>query len=138
MKFSSQETIVSIKTILPWWGSNSDIAVMVKMSELRKSMRRYHTISSSHPCLEGHFPENPMVPGALLLDEIVSNINRDQVEYVCVGLSKVKFIAPVPIETEFTIEVEDVSADCWNVSVYRQEEIYLKGRLDVVVKQSAN
>lgn len=34
-------------------------------------------IAGDHPCLPGHFPGNPVVPGAVLLDEAVSLVLAD-------------------------------------------------------------
>jgi len=33
-------------------------------------------IPADHPCVEGHFPGNPIVPGAVLLDEVLAVIER--------------------------------------------------------------
>lgn len=33
-------------------------------------------IPADHPCTEGHFPGNPIVPAAVLLDEILRAIER--------------------------------------------------------------
>lgn len=31
----------------------------------------------NHPCSAGHFPGNPIIPGALLLDEVLTRIATD-------------------------------------------------------------
>lgn len=41
----------------------------------------------NHPCYTGHFPDNPVVPGVLLLDLIVAALARGQPRAV----SSVKF-----------------------------------------------
>ena len=33
--------------------------------------------AANHPCSAGHFPGNPVIPGALLLDEVLSRIATD-------------------------------------------------------------
>lgn len=33
--------------------------------------------AADHPCGPGHFPGNPVIPGALLLDEVLSRIATD-------------------------------------------------------------
>jgi 3-hydroxyacyl-[acyl-carrier-protein] dehydratase len=36
------------------------------------------TISSEHPALAGHFPGAPILPGVLLLDELLHALEREQ------------------------------------------------------------
>ena len=42
------------------------------MSELRRTL----LIGADHPALVGHFPGNPVIPGALLLDEVLHAIEQ--------------------------------------------------------------
>lgn len=34
-------------------------------------------LAANHPCGAGHFPGNPIIPGALLLDEVLTCISAD-------------------------------------------------------------
>jgi len=34
-------------------------------------------VAADHPCGEGHFPGNPIVPGAVLLDEVLATIESE-------------------------------------------------------------
>lgn len=48
-----------------------------------------------HPCLEGHFPGNPVVPGTLILEHIVETISD---EWPAARISKIvaaKFLSPL-------------------------------------------
>jgi 3-hydroxyacyl-[acyl-carrier-protein] dehydratase len=56
-------------------------------------MREYCDISipQDHPSAEGHFPGNPIVPGALLLDAAVAAIAGERP----VTIRAVKFLLPV-------------------------------------------
>ena len=49
-------------------------------------------IPAAHPSAAGHFPGNPIVPGALLLDALVAAIAGDQGDIV---IQSVKFLQPV-------------------------------------------
>lgn len=52
------------------------------------------SIPSAHPALPGHFPGHPIVPGALLLDYVMTGVVAELNRPVTV-LQKVKFVAPV-------------------------------------------
>ena len=51
----------------------------------------------NHPCYEGHFPGNPVVPGVLLLELVVDVIGRGAPHAV----SAVKFV----VQSRPTIEI---------------------------------
>jgi len=53
---------------------------------------RSFTVGSDHPCLSGHFPGNPVVPGVLILEEVMQGVA--EVDFPRVW-SKVKFLSPV-------------------------------------------
>ncbi len=53
-------------------------------------------ISADHPALTGHFPGNPIVPGVVLLDEVIHALSAYIGRPVKVtGFSAVKFVAPL-------------------------------------------
>jgi 3-hydroxymyristoyl/3-hydroxydecanoyl-(acyl carrier protein) dehydratase len=53
-------------------------------------------IPEDHPALDGHFPGNPIVPGVLLLNEVLSSIERElRWAPGSVSYSLVKFTAPL-------------------------------------------
>lgn len=51
---------------------------------------------ASHPAGAGHFPGNPIIPGALLLAEVLRAIERAEGgQYVSCNVKNAKFLAPV-------------------------------------------
>lgn len=53
--------------------------------------------ASDHPVAEGHFPGNPIIPGALLLDEVIKSVIGDRDAVV---IQSAKFFRPIrPGET---------------------------------------
>lgn len=53
------------------------------------------TIAEGHPCLPGHFPGCPIVPGALLLAEIFALLAEAHPGFAVMGLEQAKFLRPV-------------------------------------------
>lgn len=53
------------------------------------------TIGEDHPCLPGHFPGNPIVPGALLLADVFAKLAEAHPGYAVVALEQVKFLRPL-------------------------------------------
>jgi 3-hydroxymyristoyl/3-hydroxydecanoyl-(acyl carrier protein) dehydratase len=69
--------------------------------EFRKSCR----ISAQHPALPGHFPGHPVVPGVVLLEEVLLALEESGVGWALEALPQVKFIEPLFAEQVFIIEL---------------------------------
>ncbi len=65
------------------------------------------SISHDHPSLAGHFPGHPVVPGVVLLDEVLSLVREASggVQLV-MGLPLVKFSSPLRPGEAVTIRVD--------------------------------
>ena len=59
-------------------------------------------IPAAHPCLAGHFPGRPVVPGVVLLDEIVSILAATYPGRLA-GLPRVKFTHPVSPQQDVAV-----------------------------------
>ncbi len=62
-------------------------------------------IPATHPCLAGHFPGNPVVPGVVVLDEVAATLQRRHGRRIA-GFSQVKFIAPLLPEQIAVLQLE--------------------------------
>ncbi|WP_200195790.1 hypothetical protein [Halorhodospira abdelmalekii] len=60
---------------------------------------------SSHPALPGHFPQEPIVPGSLLLEEVVAVVRRHGAAggATVVSVGRVRFF--VSVEPEQVVEI---------------------------------
>ncbi len=52
-------------------------------------------IPIQHPCLPGHFPDRPIVPGVVLLEQVEAILKRHLSDWEIVELGQVKFLQPV-------------------------------------------
>jgi 3-hydroxyacyl-[acyl-carrier-protein] dehydratase len=60
-------------------------------------------IKSDHPSLPGHFPGAPLVPGVVILDEVLAALLERFPERELTAIRTVKFLAPLKPEQPFTI-----------------------------------
>jgi len=67
------------------------------------------TIQASHPSLEGHFPNNPIVPGVVILDEVISIVKKLKPELTVASIPMVKFTHPLLAEQLVSIEINEKS-----------------------------
>jgi len=63
------------------------------------------TISTLHPSLAGHFPDHPIVPGVVVLDEVVGALKKQGYKNI-IGFSQVKFVQPLLPEQLCHVEYE--------------------------------
>ena len=90
-------------------------------------------IRADHPSLPGHFPGAPLVPGVVILDEVVAALGEWQQNSQLSGLWSVKFLAPLKPEQPFTISLSATSENAGEVSFCCrvEERVIVQGRLEV-------
>jgi 3-hydroxymyristoyl/3-hydroxydecanoyl-(acyl carrier protein) dehydratase len=71
------------------------------------TFERVLTIANDHPALAGHFPGHPVVPGVLVLDEVIETLrHRYGQDLVVTGLPAVKLSSPLKPEEPLMITIE--------------------------------
>lgn len=86
-------------------------------------------ISADHPCLPGHFPGRPLVPGVVLLERVVEAVEAAHGPLAGLRLPQVKFLQPLLPGEEARVEL-DGAAPRWRFRVLRGETLLASG--DVV------
>lgn len=61
------------------------------------------TIPNDHPSLSGHFPNEPIVPGVVILDTVIRF--AQQGSFRVTGIENVKFKAPLHPDAPFHVEL---------------------------------
>ncbi len=80
-------------------------------------MRVNQTISSDHPSLPGHFPGDPVIPAALLVEAAQQVVlEHANIERLC-GFSKLKLRALIKPDIEFEIAFEETKTGYFKVSL---------------------
>lgn len=68
-----------------------------------------YKISSDHPCLGGHFPNNAIVPGVVILDYTRVLLEKIYPNQRIKTLANVKFIRPLYPEQSFSIYLKTIA-----------------------------
>lgn len=69
------------------------------------SFEVHRVIAKEHPAIAGHFPGNPIVPGALILDEVLRAAEEWRGQLRLKSVESVKFTAPLRPGDAFSIEL---------------------------------
>jgi 3-hydroxyacyl-[acyl-carrier-protein] dehydratase len=80
------------------------------------------TIGADHPSLPGHFPGAAIVPGVVILDEVLAALTDWREESRVTVISAVKFLAPLRPDQPFTI--------CLIVSEHPEGEVVFRCRVE--------
>jgi 3-hydroxymyristoyl/3-hydroxydecanoyl-(acyl carrier protein) dehydratase len=63
------------------------------------------SISKQHSSLAGHFPGNPVVPGVVILDEVIQAIKKQMPGFQIAGFPIVKFLSPLEADIQVRVNV---------------------------------
>ena len=91
------------------------------------------TIHANHPTLPGHFPGRPLVPGVVILDEVLDALIEWRQDLQLTGIRMVKFLAPLQPEQTFTIflSARNVHAAEVNFCCRLGDRVVVEGQLEV-------
>jgi 3-hydroxyacyl-[acyl-carrier-protein] dehydratase len=91
------------------------------------------TISADHPSLPGHFPGTPIVPGVVILDEILAALTEWRGDSHVTAIRAVKFLAPLKPQQPFTIclSAGRDAEDAVDFSCRVDDRVVVEGRLQV-------
>jgi len=90
------------------------------------------SIPADHPCLPGHFPGHPIVPGVLLLEQVLAAIESAHAPLGALRLPQVKFLQPLLPGEIATIELLG-EAPRWRFRVSRGDGLLATGEVVEIV-----
>jgi 3-hydroxymyristoyl/3-hydroxydecanoyl-(acyl carrier protein) dehydratase len=88
-------------------------------------------VDRDHPCLPGHFPGRPVVPGVVVLDHVLAAIERAHGPCAALQFPQVKFVQPLSPGETATIVLEPLAGDAprWKFRVLRTEVLIASGEV---------
>ena len=79
-------------------------------------------VEHCHPCLPGHFPGGPLVPGVVVLDHVLAAIEDAHGALGALRLPQVKFVGPLLPGQAARVELEG-EAPRWRFRVLRDDTV---------------
>jgi 3-hydroxymyristoyl/3-hydroxydecanoyl-(acyl carrier protein) dehydratase len=93
------------------------------------------TIQATHPSLKGHFPNNPIVPGVVILDEVINIIKELKQELTVTAIPMVKFTHPLLAEQQVTVEIKEKNETAISFNCSHNEIKLVTGQLTLKAKE---
>lgn len=90
-------------------------------------------VGADHPSLPGHFAGAPVVPGVIILDEVLEALIEWRENSRLTGIRTVKFLAPLKPEQPFTISLSaknKIAAEVY-FCCRAEHRVIVEGRLEV-------
>lgn len=92
-------------------------------------MEHFFTIPATHASLKGHFPNNPVVPGVVILDEIINIIKSIKPDLIVDSIPMVKFLHPLLAEQKVLVEINEKTITTLSFSCSHNNTKLVTGQL---------
>jgi len=86
------------------------------------------TIAPDDPCLDGHFPGAPLVPGVVLLERVLEAVAAQPGMDGALQLPQVKFVRPLRPGVEAEVVLEGGQGQ-WRFQVLAKGQLLASGQL---------
>ena len=88
-------------------------------------------IAVDHPSLAGHFPNAPIAPGVVVLDEIAAALAEWRKGSRLIGIPFVKFLAPIKPAQQITIAFDAPDNGQIDFCCRMDGRVVVEGRLEI-------
>lgn len=88
------------------------------------------SVPHDHPCLAGHFPGRPLVPGVVLLERVLEALEARAGPAAALALPQVKFLRPLLPGQEAEVLL-DGAAPRWRFEVRGADGVLARGEFRV-------
>ncbi|MFC7519720.1 hypothetical protein ACFQS6_04640 [Xanthomonas populi] len=85
-------------------------------------------VPHDHPCLPGHFPGRPVVPGVVVLDHVLQAVEAAHGPRAALRLPQVKFVQPLLPGQTASVTL-DGACPRWRFRVQRADQLLVSGEL---------
>lgn len=85
-------------------------------------------IAPDHPAFPGHFPDQPLLPGVLLLAEVIEALVEHRIDPPALTLESAKFLSPVRPGDTLRISMH-AEPRGWRFEVRNGDTVAASGRL---------
>jgi 3-hydroxyacyl-[acyl-carrier-protein] dehydratase len=105
----------------------------IERQQSRMAFEVRRVIRADHPSLPGHFPDAPLVPGVVILDEVLEALIEWRADSQLSAIRTVKFLAPLKPEQPFRISVSARNESAGEIDFCCRAEgrVLVEGRLEV-------
>ncbi|MGC3979801.1 MAG: hypothetical protein QM808_00900 [Steroidobacteraceae bacterium] len=100
-------------------------------ADLRSASGHALCVDSAHPSLPGHFPGSPVVPGVVLLSQVLADLAVQFPTVQVTGIHKLKFLRMLLPEQTFTAEFNMVDLTAMRFKCLQEGAVLAEGRLAI-------